>query len=173
MSALAPTFRIVRCSPANPEPALDEAEMFAASEGGSRAERYIRTRDPELLVFKPDVAPTWFVLRRLPLAWTVGVLDVLTTRSAQRVLAFRAACHQIEAPDGPLVVTPPGAKGTWTAKRVDHGVHMAPEEWAQEVADRFDADVVQEMGELAITLSRLRRDAKGPFGWWGGSVASP
>lgn len=176
MSALAPTLKAVRCSPSNPEPALDAAVMFAPPEDGAegtRAERYIRTRDPELLAFTTDAQPTWFHLRRLPLAWVVGVLDLLTTRSAQRVLAFRAACHLVDGPGGPLKAQPPGEKGPYVAKRADHGVHLAPEEWAQEIADRFDADVVQEMGEIAITASRLRRDARGPFGWWGGSAASP
>lgn len=176
-SPLAPALKVVRCSPSNPEPALDAAVMFAPREGeeaeGTRAERYIRTRDEGLLVFTADGQPTWFHLRRLPLAFLAGVLDLLTTRSAQRVLAFRAACHLIEGPGGPLQVQPPGEKGPYVAKRADHGVHLAPEDWAQEVADRFDADVVQEMGEVAITASRLRRDAKGPFGWWGGSAASP
>ena len=43
---------------------------------------------------------------------------------------------------------------------------------AQEVADLFGAEVVQEMGALAISLSRLPRGARGPFGYWGGSVLS-
>lgn len=172
-SPLAPTLKVVRCSPANPEPALDAEAMVAPAEGGALAERYVRTRDEELLRFTADAAPTWFHLRRLPLAWVVGVLDLCTTRSAQRVLAFRAGCHLIEVPGAPLRVLPPGEKGDFVARRVDHGVTMAPDAWAQEVADRFDADVVQEMGEVIITASRLRRDAKGPFGYWGGSAASP
>jgi hypothetical protein len=47
---------------------------------------------------------------------------------------------------------------------------MAPDAWAQEIADRFGAEVVQEMGETILTHSRLPRGARGPFGFWGGSA---
>jgi len=65
---------------------------------------------------------------------------------------------------------PPKEKGTFVASKADFGVTMAPDAWAQEIADRFGAEVVQEMGETILTHSRLPRGARGPFGFWGGSA---
>lgn len=178
MNPLSPLLKVVRCSPANPETALSPA-MGTVKEGAKEPPlaEYVRTRDESLLAFADGATPTWFHLRRLPLAWMTDVLDVVYPRSAQRVLAFRASCHLVAGPgagDGAaLTVESPGGKGPFVATQGAHGVTLAPSEWAQEVADLFDADVVQEMGELAITHSRLRRGARGPFGWWGGSVANP
>ena len=173
MSALAPVLKVVRCSPSNPEPALDRAAMMA-TDGAAKAlvAQYIETRDPECLRFVEAVTPTWFVLRRLPLAFMTGVLDQVYPRSAQRVLAFRAACHAVEGAE-PLSVEAPGTKGArFEATQADAGVTLAPMEWAEEIAQVYGAEVVQEMGEIALTHSRLRRGARGPFGFWGGSVAS-
>lgn len=173
MNPLAPVLKVVRCSPSNPETALSP-ELGVTPEGGSEPPlaEYVRTRDEALLKFSEGQTPTWFHLRRLPLTWMTDVLDGIIGRTSQRVLAFRASCHRIEGEGDPLIVTRHGEKGDWIASRASGGVTIAPAEWAQEIADRFDADVVQEMGEIAITHSRLRRGARGPFGWWGGSVAT-
>lgn len=132
---------------------------------------YVTTRDASKLVLHEGIGPCWFHLRRLPLAW-LTTLDGIFPTSEQRVLAFRASCHTVEHSD-PLVVSPHGTKGArFEALREDRGVSLAPVEWAQEVADLFGAEVVQEMGSVAITLSRLPRGAHGPFAYWGGSVLS-
>jgi hypothetical protein len=174
VSPLSTTFRVVRCSPSNIEPALSQDEMIVVPEGAteSRITQYIRTREEELLRFLPDTVPTWFHFRRLPLAWMAQRLDAVLTRSSQRILALRAACHRIEGPD-PIEVQPPREKGVYVATKDDLGVTLAPPEWIDELGARFGAEVVQEMGEVAINHSRLPRGARGPFGWWGGSVASP
>lgn len=174
MNPLSPLLKVVRCSPANPETALSPA-MAVVAEGAKESPlaEYVRTRDEPLLTFADGSTPTWFHLRRLPLAWLTNVLDVVYPRSAQRVIAFRASCHLIAGSCDPLTVEAPGGKGPFVATQAEYGVTLAPSEWSQEIADIFDADVVQEMGEIAITHSRLRRGARGPFGWWGGSVANP
>lgn len=174
MSVFNPVLKVVSCSPSAHDPALSD-EMLQTPEGAAESllARYVRERDPELVRVKEGTAPTWFHLRRLPLAFLTDVLDLLNTRASQRRLAFRAACFLVEAPDGPLRVVAPKESGEYVAQRGDHGVMMAPEAWAQAIADRFGADVVMEMGEIAITASRLRPGARGPFGFWGGSAASP
>ena len=134
---------------------------------------YIRTRDEALLRFTADATPTWFHIRRLPLAWMADQLDRILTRSSQRILAFRAACHSIEVTGGPLSVVAPKEKGDFVAAKSDFGVTLAPMEWVEEIGARFGAEVVQEMGELIITHSRLKRGARGPFGFWGGSALTP
>lgn len=173
-SPLAPVLKVVRCSPSNPDPAISEAMIEAPAEAGEKLSplaRYISTREEALLVFNEGVTPTWFHLRRLPAAWLAGSLDQVYPRSLQRIMAFRAGCHTIEGAES-LAVLPPKSTGTFVATKSDFGVTLAPEAWAQEVADVYGAEVVQEMGELIITHSRLRRGAQGPFGSWGGSAAS-
>lgn len=175
-SSLAPVLRVVRCSPSNPEPAISQEMIEAPKAEGEKLAplaKYISTRDETLLKFTEGATPTWFHLRRLPMAWMANVVDVVYPRSAQRILAFRAACHLIEVPGEPLAVVGPREKGTFVATKADWGVTLAPDAWAQEVADRFGAEVVQEMGELAIVQSRLPRGAHGPFGYWVGSALTP
>ena len=174
-SPLAPVLKVVRCSPSNPDPAISKSMIEApAAEGDTLRPlaKYISTRDEALLTFAEGVTPTWFVLKRLPLAFMTGVLDQVYPRSAQRVLAFRASCHAIEGTE-PLNVEAPGTKSArFEATQADAGVLLAPMEWAEEIAQLYGAEVVQEMGEIALTHSRLRRGARGPFGFWDGSVAS-
>jgi len=174
-SPLAPVLKVVRCSPSNPDPAISKTMIDAPVAEGERLAplaKYISTRDESLLTFAEAVKPTWFVLRRLPLAFMTGVLDQVYPRAAQRVLAFRASCHAIEGAE-PLSVEAPGTKGArFEATQADAGVTLAPMEWAEEIAQVYGAEVVQEMGELAMTHSRLRRGARGPFGFWDGSVAT-
>lgn len=175
-SPLSPVLKVVRCSPSNPDPAISEAMIEAPAAEGEKASplaKYISTRDEALLVFNEGVAPTWFHLKRLPAAWLAGSLDQVYPRSLQRIIAFRTGCHAIEgAPEETFSVLPPKSTGTFVATKADFGVTLAPEAWVQEMADVFGAEVVQEMGELIITHSRLRRGAQGPFGPWGGSAAS-
>jgi hypothetical protein len=141
--------------------------------------QYAKTRDEQFLRLREGVTPTWFYLRRLPAAWMAQQLDPLFHRAQQRVMAVRAALHQIEtATDGkaetlqttPMSEVKPGT--LYPCTLTDHGVQLAPMEWVQEIADRWGAETVQEMGELIITMSRLPRGRRGPFGWWGGTVAS-
>ena len=169
-SSLSSVLKVLRCSPSCPDPAIDIPAMTAGDERALA--RYITTRDPATLkLLDPGPAPCWFHVQRLPLAW-LTTLDAVFPASEQRVLAFRAAVHTIEHAE-PLSVAPHGTKGArFEAGREDRGVSLAPVEWAQEVTDLFGADVVQEMGVVAISLSRLPRSARGPFGFWGGSVLS-
>jgi hypothetical protein len=145
--------------------------MDIVSMGPDLIGRYVTTRAEEHLRLLDGVAPQWFHLRRLPLSWLTS-LDAIFPQSEQRVLAFRASCHAIEHTE-PLAVSPHGTPGArFEALREDRGVSLAPVSWAQEVADLFGAEVVQEMGLVAIALSRLPRGARGPFAFWGGSVLS-
>lgn len=175
MDPTSKTLRCVRINSTSPDPALDVSAMSAAAEGAtvSRAARYIMTRDEAMLAFRADAPPpVWFNMRRLSAAWMTDVLDGLFSASAQRVLAFRAACHSIEAPE-PLTVAAHGTKGArFVAGESNHGVSLAPEEWVQEVAEIYGLETVHEVGRVAIDFSRLPRGARGPFGFWGGSVAT-
>ena len=175
MDPTSKTLRVVRLNPSDPDPALDVSVMSRPIDGDSisRAARYLTTRDESLLAFREAMAPTWFHLRRLSAAWMVDVLDGLFSAPAQRMLAFRAACHAVEG-DEMLTVAQAGSKGArFVATEANHGVSLAPEEWVQEIVDRFGLETVQEMGRVAIDLSRLPKAARGPFGYWAGSVASP
>lgn len=172
-SPLATCLRVLRCSSSDPEPALNIPAMSAPVEGEehSALTRYISTRDEALLTLREGIPPTWFQLRRLPMAYLTHVIDNVFPRSAQFEHAFRAGCHAVEIPGDPIAVEPAGSpKGLWIAREATSGVQLAPEEWAQEIADRFGGEVVQEMGSVIVGLSRLKRGARGPFGFWAGSV---
>ena len=174
MDPIGKTLRCVRLNQSDPDLALDVAAMGAPADNDtvSRAARYLLTRDESLLVFREGMTPVWFHLRRLSAAWMVDVLDGLFSQPAQRLLAFRASCHAVECSD-PITVAAPGSKGArFVAAEAHHGVSLAPEEWVQEVVDRYGLETVQELGRVAIDLSRLPRASRGPFGFWGGSVAS-
>lgn len=172
-SPLSTTIRVLRCSPACPDPSIDFTAM-TQGEGGERIAdlaRYISERDEALLRFVEGVEPEWVTVRRLPAAFLVGVVDGCATVAQRRVLAFRAAVHHVAGRE-PIEVLAPGAQGLYVARAADYGVTLAPEEWVQAFADRFGTDAVQEMGEVALSLSRLPRGARGPFGLWGGTAAS-
>lgn len=173
MNPLAPLLRALRCSHLCPDPAIDWQAMTVDGEGQpvDLLARYVRERDPDLLRLVEGVEPDWIVVRRLPAAYLVGEIDGIASQARRRVAAFRAAVHAVEGKE-PMAVTPPGSKGPYEAKAADYGVTLAPEEWVQAFADRFGTDAVQEMGEVALSLSRLPRGAKGPFALWGGTAAS-
>lgn len=166
MNPLDTTLKVVRCSLPGHEPAIDAARTDLA--------KYLRTRDPGELHFTDGATPTWFVLRRLPAAFVAGVLDAVSPPAYQQLTALRASLHTIEVgPGETLRVVPPGEAGAFVATKADFGVTMAPESWVQEIADRWGAGVVAEMGHLALQLARLPKGSAGPFGWWGGTALSP
>jgi hypothetical protein len=118
------------------------------------------------------VEPEWITVRRLPAAFLAGVVDAAATVAQRRVVAFRAAVHHVAGRETRWRCSRPAGQGLYVARAADYGVTLAPDEWVQAFADRFGTDAVQEMGEVALSLSRLPRGAKGPFGLWGGTAAS-
>ena len=164
MNPLAPLLRVLRCSVLCPDPAIDVEAMTVDAEGkpSPLLHRYVRERDEELLRLVEGVEPDWIV---------VDTIDALPSLAQRRVKAFRAAVHAVQGKE-PMQVTSPGTKGPYEGKGADYGVTLAPEEWVQAFADRFGTDAVQEMGEVALSLSRLPRGAKGPFALWGGTALS-
>ena len=174
VSPLAHHVRVLICSPSALDPAIDfEAMNPPGAEPGtlSAFAQYVRTRDESLLVLREGVQPAWVTVRRLPAAFLASVVDRVDGIASKRVTALRAAVVSIDGPD-PIQVTPHGGKGLYEAAPMDQGVAMAPDSWVQEIADRYGTEVVQELGEVALCVSRLPRGAKGPFGWWGGTALS-
>ena len=184
-SALA-LMKVVRCSSSCPEPAIDNGTdpEPAGSDGEpgasvprSKLAEYITTRDLSCLRFREGMAPVFFHIKRLPESWLAEVLDTVHPLAAQRRAAFRAAVHHIEAESdrGPLKVTPHKSreKGSiYVAQPASFGVEMAPSDFMQDVVDLFGAEVVQEMGSVAIDHARLARGARGPFSLWDGTVVT-
>ncbi|MBL0219661.1 MAG: hypothetical protein IPQ07_38075 [Myxococcales bacterium] len=172
MNPLDTTLRLVRCNPTDPEPTLT-AEV--SPENLARLREYLSTRDPEKIPLAEGTVPTWFVVKRLPAAYLSSVLEGIYPRAAQREHAVRAALHRVELPGGealsvvPRKSAPKGAP--FTSTEAAHGVSLAGDDWIQELADRFGAETIQEMGEAIIDLSRLPRGRRGPFSHWGGTVA--
>ena len=166
---LATIVRCVRCNVLDPDPAFvdpptDPAarEKYIAAVG-----KYILERDPDdaTPLLREGVTPTWFHVRRLSLAWCNEALDDVVKIGARRALAFRAAMHRVECSDGAVML----AEGLDPDQ---FGVRVAPRAWAQEVSDRFGAETIQEMGQVAIDLARLPKGRRGPFSPWGGTALS-
>ena len=184
-SALAP-LKVIRCSSSSPETAIDTGTDPGPpgpdGEPGplvprSRVAEYVTTRDLSCITFREGVTPVFFHIKRLPESWLSDVLDTVHPLAAQRRAAFRAAVHHIEAESekGPLKVTPHRLreKGSiYVAQPASLGVEMAPSDFVQDVVDVFGAEVVQEMGTVAIDHARLARGARGPFCLWDGTVVT-
>lgn len=168
------TLRVVRVNPTDPDPAVDSDK--------SDLRRYILTREEDALAFKEGMHPVRFDVKRLPAAFCTDVLDAVYPLASRRLLAFRAAVSRVEDQNGPVVEdgkalvvydeksAPKGAP--FVARDGEHGTDIAPVDFAQAVADRFGAECIQELGQVALDFARLPRGKRGPFTSWGGSVAS-
>lgn len=177
-SAIAQTFRVVRTNNTDRDPAFDLAANVAApldAEGRSPFGRYIQTRDEHDLLLRDGATWCWFLLRRLPAAWVAEQVDPLFVVAQQRIMAVRAGLHRVEDPAGPIEVTEPAdvkPGSPFSCVEHKHGVTLAPVEWVQELADRYGAETVQEMGQVILDHSRLPKGRRGPFSFWGGTVAT-
>lgn len=172
MTPLAPTFRVVRTNATDPDPSLSQENT---SENVERYATYQRTRDPEALPSQVDgIEPTWFVLRRLPAAYLTSVIDAIYPPSAQREHALRAALLRVELPgEAALARAPTGSPkaAPFQVREAVHGVLLAGDDWVQEIADRYGAETIQELGQVALDHARLPRGRRGPFSSWAGTVA--
>lgn len=156
--------RAVRCNSGDLDPALS-ADLTVDD-----YRTYMMGRDPAVLRFTEGQTPVWFVLCRLPAAYLLDVLGPLGPE-ARRTRAFRAACHAVEGTE-PLVCHEPEdapEKAPFVALPSTHGVTLAPESWVQAVADRFGAETVAEMGQVALDLARLPFGRRSGYRLWGGS----
>lgn len=164
---VSPSLRVVRINSTDPDPAID-AEGIIKKHGEQSIARYVTTRDPELLVFREGVEPVWIDVLRLPAAFVATHIAHVPSTDARRMLAFRSAVRAVGS------VSTVGPLETGPHKRIaaDFGVEVAPESFVQAVADEYGAEVVQELGEVAITCARLKRGARGPFGLWPSLTAS-
>lgn len=169
------TLKVVRVNPTDQDEALDVDAMMGPAKDGAPLRQYIQTRDPECLKFQKDQNPVWFTVARLPAAFIADVLDGVFPLAARRMLAFRAAVHEVQLANGEHLkvhrkgTAPEGADFIGTDG--DHGVTVAPVNFVQEVADRYGAETVQELGQVALDFARLPRGKRGPFTSWAGSAA--
>lgn len=178
-SPIAPTFRVIRVNDTDRDPAfdMDKNNASADDENGRRPlGRYMHTRDEKDLVLREGIVPCWFNMRRLPAAWIAEVIDPLFTISHQRQMALRGALHRVEDPSGTFETTPSAtatAKSEFACVAHKYGVELAPVEWLQELADRYGTETLQELGQVALDHARLPKGRRGPFSFWGGTVATP
>lgn len=177
-SAIATGFRVVRTNNTDRDPAIDVVANAAApldADGRSPFGRYIQSRDEADILLREGVVPAWFNLRRLPAAWIAEMIDPLFIIAQQRIMAVRAGCPRVDDPDGPIEITQPAdvkPGSRFPALEHKHGVVLAPVEWVQELADRYGSETVQEMGQVILDHSRLPKGRRGPFSFWGGTVAT-
>lgn len=174
MSTLAPLLVVVRCNPTDPDPALHMIGSTAeeTADLSKRMMEYIKTRDPEKVPTREGFTPTFFRVKRLPAAFFTGVLANVYPVEQRRHVAFQAACHQVDVTEGTPLVAERSEKAQFKLSPASYGVEMAGDDWCQEIADRFGLETVQELGQVALDLCRLPKGKRGPFGFWGGTVAS-
>lgn len=177
-SQLTTTLRVVRINDGDPDPALDLEAMatpFRPDDPKSPTLlwRYMETRDESLLRFREGERPTWFHVRRLPVAYLTGVLDGVFPLADRLRAAVAASVHMVEASPTMLRVVPK-AQATKGERFVSEpgigGVEIAPPDWTQELAELFGAELLAELGTVALTQSRLPRGKRGPFYFWGGTA---
>ena len=157
--------RVVRCNLTDPEPAVEKMDFDALK-------AYITTRDPAKLELLEGVNPVWFTVKRLPQAFVTGFLASVYPLEARRAFAFRAAMHAVEGgAEGPLTVSPKGSDTTtarFVATEGDFKTQIAPEAWVEAIAERYGSEVVQELGQVALELTKLPLGKRGPFSYWVG-----
>lgn len=177
-----PTLRVVRINDTDTDPALDRAAMSERIDPSGETSlrllgRYLRDRDEKDLRFVEGQKPTWFHVRRLPAAYLTGVLDAVYPLADRLRMAVAAAVHLVELGDGNALKCVPksqaGKKDEFVSEPGLAGVDIAPPEWTQELVDRFGAEILAELGTVALTQSRLPRGKRGPFSYWGGTVLTP
>ena len=172
MNPIAPDLRVIRCNATDPDPALNQS---VAPENIAQVQEYLRARDTEKAPLAEGIAPTWFVVKRLPAAYLTSVLEGIYPEAARREHAVRAAVHRVELPGEAALSTTPqktAAKGTpFLTREAAHGVSLAGDDWIQELVDRFGAETIQELGTVAIDLCRLPKGRRGPFSLWLGTSA--
>jgi hypothetical protein len=173
-TTLAPVLPVVRCNPTDPDPSTNVSGPTpeATAELNKRWLEYIKSRDPEQFPVREGMTPTWFRVRRLPAAFFTGVLSNIYPVEQRRYVAFQAACHQIDVTEGTPLIAEKGEKAQFKLSPASYGTEMAGDDWCQEVADRFGLETVQEIGQVALDLCRLPKGKRGPFSYWGGTVAS-
>lgn len=137
------------------DPALDLDTM-----GDSLAE-YARTRDPALLKFKLGAQPTWFVVRGMTVSYLFDVVYSARNGRTQSALAFMAAVHEVELPDGRRIAPDKISSGAYKQK-------IAGDSWLDQLRDECGLDAIEEIGLAAIERARLPVRARAPFASSGG-----
>lgn len=163
----APAVRVVLINDTDPDPALDVVAMRKAH-GDDVLLQYLRTRDPALLCFRDGVEPTWIDVQRLPAAFVARHIAPVASLDERRLQAFRASVRAV----GKLTTVAPTETSEHRRHAADFGVEVAPEGFVQSVADTYGAEAVQELGQLAVDIARLRRGARGPYFFWASLTAT-
>jgi hypothetical protein len=171
------TLRVVRVNAACPEESL---ETSATKE---QIVEYIRTRDPEGLVFPPEYSAVVFEVLRLPQPFIADVLSGIHPYDARRLLAFRAAVHSVfkgkldsaelaSDSEGNLLVCKDkkasGKNAPYVSTDGDHGTDIAPLSFVQAIANQWGYDTIMELGQVAIDFAKLPEGKRGPFSLWVG-----
>lgn len=153
--------KVVRLNRRCPDTALDLQEIDV--------EEYKKTRDPELLKTLDDRKPTWFHIQKMPAIWVAGLGVSGLTLEQKCIVAFRAAVHIIDRPDGSQL-TPASFEKPEQIKGSIHKVTMADGNWFETVCDEFGYDTILEIGQIALDKATLPKDQLGPFTCWVGTV---
>lgn len=161
--------RVASLSHYSPDPALDIDSMTGKTEDDSSFYfKYALTRDEKYLIVNEGKKPIWFYLKRLSAAYVSCVLNNIPTEAGQRYTALKASIVMVEDENnGDMILSPPKSEGKFEYINSEYGSTIAPESFMQELVDRYGSDCLQEIGNVALTMTRLPKAAKGPFGYWG------
>ncbi len=141
-------FWVCLVTPQCADPALD----FLRFDVG----KYAATRDENMLVAKEGQSPAKFAVERINYKYVVQQASTLGSVEAQCLLAFRAGCKLIHKADGtPMVAS--------DLTEAPNGVMIAPQTWADDVAEEFGAHAVIEVGNVVLQAAKLKKGQRGPF----------
>lgn len=157
----------------NVDPAIDvETDRKTALEGYAR---YLISRDVADLMVKPGEHLTLFEVKRPTIA-QLGVLAGIPSTFERQRMAFKYCCHTVKRGTAVLfeAVHPDRAtKETKFSLELGQVGFMATDDYVEEIAGEYGAVSIAEVGQVALSFAELSEANKTPFGFWGGSAASP
>jgi hypothetical protein len=120
----------------------------------SKVEEYLKTYNPEKLVFKENQKPTKFNVKRLSVEESSIVTSKIKTHGQEmgNVLAITFGLISIESPDGriyspEMTVTKQGNQ--------EIACHKNPSEVVNYLADEYGLDIITELAIAIIYLSKM------------------
>ncbi len=150
---------VVRINNKCPDPALDLTKMDV--------EAYSKSRDFALVKVLDGQAPTVFIVDRVSYQLAQAYRRQPDMEFRQQ-MAFASACQRVNLPNG-STLTP---SKTTTLKLGGQSFETADDDWLQLITDTFGFDTILEIGQVAMDLATLPKDAKAGFSFWLGRVQS-
>lgn len=156
MSEILGDIRLVCVNKSRPDPALDLEAM-----GEDGIAKYAEVRDKNLLVFKANQTPTWFVFKRLTPTQYATAMDNMSGLNHRSLGVFRECLKGVVRPDG-SVLDP--SKHLVTLKLNDGTkIRVLSEEFIDDLGKAYGVKSLFELGHVVLEMSGMEDGQSGPF----------